>query len=153
MLVGVGGGGGGIGMGVGVGVGVGVGEHEGAVLGFVGVGEVVVVVGGEVDAGAALEGGEEGGGDAGAHPACPALHGRRRRSIRKARVSSSSSVGESRPRLNNLSKPVGFSYSCHSRFFGLQTIVVVHKNFPPTRAHETVRRVLSTFRKSPHLGS
>lgn len=95
MLVGVGGGGGGIGMGVGVGVGVGVGEHEGAVLGFVGVGEVVVVVGGEVDAGAALEGGEEGGGDAGAHPACPALHGRRRRSIRKARVSSSSSVGES----------------------------------------------------------
>lgn len=42
-------------------------EHEGAVLGLVFF-DVVVVGGGEVDAGAALQGGEEGGGDGGAHP-------------------------------------------------------------------------------------
>lgn len=53
------------------------GEDEGAVVGLA-VEVVVVVVGGEVDAGAALEGGEEGRGDAGAEPASPALHGRRR---------------------------------------------------------------------------
>jgi hypothetical protein len=53
------------------------GEDEGRVLGFLLVFVVVVAVGGQVDAGAALEGGEEGGGDAGPHPACPALHGRR----------------------------------------------------------------------------
>lgn len=51
------------------------GEDEGAVLGFLLVFVVVVAVGGEVDAGAALEGGEEGGGDAGSNPASPALHG------------------------------------------------------------------------------
>lgn len=44
------------------------GEHERAVLGlFFALGGVIG--GGEVDAGAALEGGEEGRGDAGAHPA------------------------------------------------------------------------------------
>lgn len=56
-------------------VGGGGGEHEGAVVGLGGGFVVVVVVGGEVDAGAALEGGEEGRGDARAEPARPALHG------------------------------------------------------------------------------
>lgn len=45
----------------------GLGEHERAVLGLV-LFVVGVVVGGEVDAGAALQGGEEGGGDGGANP-------------------------------------------------------------------------------------
>lgn len=44
------------------------GEHEGAVLGLLGVVVAVVVDGVEVDAGAPLHGGEEGRGDAGAHP-------------------------------------------------------------------------------------
>lgn len=44
----------------------GLGEHEGAVLGFFLI--FVNVVGAKVDAGAAFERGEEGGGDAGAYP-------------------------------------------------------------------------------------
>jgi hypothetical protein len=33
----------------------------------------------------------------------------------------------------------------------LQAVVVVNKDFPPTRAHETIRRVLSSFGESAHL--
>lgn len=79
VLGGGGGGEGGVRIGLGsVVVAWGGGEDEGPVLGLLVVPVVVVVVvGGEVDAGAALEGGEEGGSDAGPHPGRPALHGRR----------------------------------------------------------------------------
>jgi hypothetical protein len=43
------------------------------------------------------------------------------------------------------------SSSCGSSFFSLQAVVVVNKDFPPTRAHETIRRVLSSFGESAHL--
>jgi hypothetical protein len=62
----------GLGLGFGFGEGDGLGEHERAVVVFVV--EIVVEVGcAEVDAGAALQGREEGGGHVGTHPVCHAV--------------------------------------------------------------------------------
>lgn len=71
-LIGLGSGrgrGGGLGLGLGIGLGEGdrLGEHKRAVVVFIV--EIVVEVGGaEIDAGAALQGQEEGGGHVGTHP-------------------------------------------------------------------------------------
>jgi hypothetical protein len=43
------------------------------------------------------------------------------------------------------------SSSGRGSFFGLQAIVVVNKDFPPSRAHKPIRRVLSSFGESAHL--
>jgi len=62
----------GLGLGLRFGEGDGLGEHERAVIVFVV--EIVVEVGGaEVNAGAAFQGREEGGGHVGTHPVCHAV--------------------------------------------------------------------------------